>query len=296
MNGSKILAVSALALVAGLPTTGSTRQVDSGRPVDAPSLREGATAPVRPQSADSGQRLALLTALDVSRRELARLIGASPEETAPERLVPMSFAGPPLAVREELLAPALRANPELEGARRGLAAVDAAVSVARSARWPRLDLAGAYVDRGSSDGEFTGEWNVGVQVSYPLFTGGEVGNAIEGASARRRAAEEGVRLAELRVAGALDRAIAAVEEARARVEGLNTAVARSREVARIEQLRLETGTGTQTDYLGAEADLLAARAGLVEARHAELAARAELARVTGRLDRMWVSENLEEAR
>ena len=63
---------------------------------------------------------------------------------------------------------------------------------------------------------------------------------------------------------------------------------------RIEKLSLEAGSGTQTDYLRAEADLLAARAGWIEARHGEVTARAELARVTGALDRAWVARNLED--
>jgi outer membrane protein TolC len=64
-------------------------------------------------------------------------------------------------------------------------------------------------------------------------------------------------------------------------------------VARIEQLALAAGSSTQNDYLRAEAELLAARANLVEARHHEIAARVELARVTGVLDMGWVQRNLE---
>ena len=62
---------------------------------------------------------------------------------------------------------------------------------------------------------------------------------------------------------------------------------------RIERLRLETGTGTQTDYLRAEADLLEVRSRLIEARHVELVSRMDLARLSGRLDRTWLNENLE---
>jgi outer membrane protein TolC len=90
-----------------------------------------------------------------------------------------------------------------------------------------------------------------------------------------------MRQIELQVEEAIDRALSGIREARARVESLVIAVARAEEVARIEQLLLETGSGTQTDFLSAEADLLAIRADLVDARHAEIAARVDLARVTG---------------
>ena len=55
----------------------------------------------------------------------------------------------------------------------------------------------------------------------------------------------------------------------------------------------DTGSGTQTDYLDAEADLVNARANLVEAQHGEIAARVELARLTGHLDLEWIARHLE---
>ena len=67
----------------------------------------------------------------------------------------------------------------------------------------------------------------------------------------------------------------------------------SAEVARIERLTLDVGSGTQTDYLDAEAKLLSARASLIEARHAEISARVELARITGELSRDWLGRTVE---
>jgi outer membrane protein TolC len=65
------------------------------------------------------------------------------------------------------------------------------------------------------------------------------------------------------------------------------------EVARIEKLSLDVGSGTQTDYLSAEADLLAARANLVNARYREIVTRVDLARITGQLSLEWLAQNLE---
>jgi len=91
----------------------------------------------------------------------------------------------------------------------------------------------------------------------------------------------------------VDRSLAALREAHARVAALQTAVDQSAEVARIERLSLEVGAGTQTDYLTAEANLLSTRAGLIEARHAEISARVDLARITGELSRDWPARTLE---
>jgi outer membrane protein TolC len=241
-------------------------------------------------------RVGAAAGLDVARREMARLIGTDPEATRPERLVPLSFVGAPPPPREELETAGLQQSPRVAAARHEVTAADAGVSVARSARWPRVELAGTYIDRGSSEGDFTSEWFLGLQLFHPIFTGGHTRDAIAEAEAQLRGAREVLRLEEARTSGALDRGIAAVEEAEARVTSLTTAVARSTEVARIEQLRMETGTGTQAEYLRTEADLYVARAGLVEARHAELASRVELARLTGTLDLQWLRDNLEEIR
>jgi outer membrane protein TolC len=80
------------------------------------------------------------------------------------------------------------------------------------------------------------------------------------------------------------------------VDSLEPAIARFRELARIERLLLDAGSGTQTDFLNAEADLLTAQANLVEARHAEIAARVELARVAGELNLDWLADAVGAAR
>ena len=101
-----------------------------------------------------------------------------------------------------------------------------------------------------------------------------------------------VRLAELGAAASVDRALATLEETQARAMSLRTAVDRSEEVARIEQLRLDTGTGVQADYLEAEATLLSLRAALSEADHGAVLARIRLAQAVGDLDEGWLEENL----
>ncbi|MBI4502552.1 MAG: TolC family protein, partial [Gemmatimonadetes bacterium] len=118
-------------------------------------------------------------------------------------------------------------------------------------------------------------------------------SGIRRASAEQRAANEQVRVAELNIEQAVDRALAALREAHARVAALEIAVDQSAEVVRIERLSLDVGSGTQTDYLDSEANLLRARASLIEARHAEIAARVDLARITGELSQEWLAHTLE---
>jgi outer membrane protein TolC len=226
-------------------------------------------------------------AWDRAQRDLARLIGASVEEIKASSLIPVALADPSLASRDQLKEEALRSSPALRQARQRLASAQAGVEVARSTRWPELDLVGNYLYFNSGLSDDTTEWQAGAQLSYIIFNGNARAKAIERARAAGRNAGEQLRLAEIQVEQDVDRAFSGIEEARARVESLETAVARFEEVVRIEKLLRETGAGTETDYLDAEADLLTAAASLVEARHGEIAARAELARVIGQLNLPW---------
>jgi outer membrane protein len=262
-----------------------------GRAADVEVLRVEAAL-----AAADAERVRLVANLDVSERDLARLIGADLGEARAERLAPVAWVDTALAAREGLTARALEASPAIARAGGAVAAAISESAIARSARWPRLDLVGAYLDRGSIEGDHRAEWNVGVQLSYPLFTGGLTSRGVERADAARRTAEERLRQAELAVAHDVDRAWSAVDESRARVASLRSAVAGFTEVARIERLRLETGVGTETDYLTAEAELLAARAGLAEAEHGAIVARVELARLTGELDPAWLQRQMEVTR
>ncbi len=238
-------------------------------------------------------RVRVAVTLERAERDLSALVGAPVEETRAERLVPLvPVSGPPPS-REPLVLQALGTSPVVEEARRRQAAADAAFEVAKSVRWPEARLFANYLTFGGGSTGFEAEWNAGVQVSVPIFNGGATGKAIQRADAARRAVREQVRQAELDVTSEIDRALAALRDAQARSASLTTAVARLGEVVRIQKLLIETGQGTQTDYLNAEADLLLARANLVRARLGEVDARAGLARAGGRLTPAWLEENLE---
>jgi outer membrane protein TolC len=222
--------------------------------------------------------------LDVAVRALARALGLEPERTAPAvlrevRLRDTAFADD----RDSLARRAAMASPDLEAARRRLEAAEQGRRAARAAWFPRLELGGGYLGFGSGAGDFTTEWQGALRLSYPLFQGGARRSAVAAAGARAQAAAEQHRLALMDLEAAVDRTLAAVREARARVRAMTRAVLHLTEVVRIEQLALEAGAGTQADFLRAEADLRRSRAGLIDARHGEILARVELLRLTGEL-------------
>lgn len=263
-------------------------------------LTEGQAAQVELLRVDAAlaeaeaQQVATRTRLDLAERELARLVGVAPGASRFERLFPVRLSGRATPEDRAVLAERAKANnPELERSRQNVQAAEASHRVAKAAWIPAVNLGGAYQLFSSDAWNTATEWNVGIAVSYPLFTGGARSNAVGRAGAEARLAREESRLAELGVEEGVDRALNAALETRALVSALRRAVQLQTEVARIEQLSLDAGAGTQTDYLRAEAELARARSLLVEAEHAEIAARVELARVAGELTTEWLNRNVE---
>lgn len=241
---------------------------------------EAALLDARAQRASAEARVTL------AEKGLARLMGADPASVAGRPLAD-------LAPRSTGATDASSSDPRLEATRRNVDAVRARLGQERAGRLPTLKATAGLLNFGSGLGQYTTEWQAGVRVSWPLFTGGARSAAIHRAEADLRVAQEEVRQAEMGVAGALDAAEAALAEATARVQALEASVAQWEEVARIEVLSLETGSGVQQDLLRAEAALYQARAGHARARYDEILAHVGRARAQGRLDRAWMDDALE---
>lgn len=243
------------------------------------------------------QRVAAASDLDLAERELARLIDVPVEEARVARLTPVGLSqAARLAERAELVALAVANNPNLERARHTVAAAEAQHRLTKASWIPSFDVMGSYQGFTSNAGNYSGLWNVGIALSYPLFTGGDRSNTVGRARAEVNATREEMHLLELQTEDDVDRALNIALETNALVESFGRAVELQTEVARIERLSLDAGAGTQTDYLRAEADLARARSILVEARHAEIAAWVHLARVVGELTPEWLDRNVESAR
>jgi outer membrane protein TolC len=248
---------------------------------------EAATAQAR------AERITVAARLDASERTLARLLDVEPSTTRRPRLVPLEIVPAPPRDRAALVERLDTNNLEIRRATLAVQAADWAGRAARSAWWPRLEGVGSYGLWTIPTGDAVFEWQVGLRVSYPLFTGGARARRVAAARARADEAVQQLALTRLYSREALDRALTAVEEQGARAAAVATAVDHLSEVTRIEHLALDAGEGTQTDFLRAEADLRRARAELVQAEYGQVLAIIELARATGDLSLDWLRRTLE---
>ncbi|HUX33606.1 MAG TPA: TolC family protein [Gemmatimonadaceae bacterium] len=238
-------------------------------------------------------RITIVSQLDVAEHALAQFADIPFENVHGATLAPLALADTSAVADAGLVPRALRTSSDLRELEQQSQAARAGVSAARATRLPTVQMQGAYIDRGRWAGNYAAEWQVGLAMSYPVFTGGSRASAVQRASANERLAAERVRAARLDVTQQIDQNLATLREAHARVAALESAVAQSQEVERIEKLALDVGTVVQTDYLDAEAKLYSAQASLIQARHAEIAARVDLAGTLGDLSRDWLARNVE---
>ncbi len=260
---------------------------------------EGAAAAIEVLRAEAAiadaeaERATVEIELENAQHHLARVLGIEPEGFNPQDLRAITLRDESIPNRDTVAGRSSASNLDLQLASR---AVDAATwrrKAATSSWFPRLDLIGGYLLFGSAAGNFTAEWNAGLRVSYPLFVGGRRNRAVDAASADVDAAQHRYDAVVLRIDEAVDRAVGAARELRARVRALTRSVEHTAEIARIEQLAIEAGSGTQAEFLRAQASLRRARALLAQTRHREIASRINLARLAGELDVAWLERELE---
>jgi outer membrane protein TolC len=260
------------------------REYDAGTAAEVEVLRARATLQeARAQLASAQSRV------DLSVRALARLMGVDATAITPASLADVAIASSTPAAPDD----GVDSSPIVMQADRAVLAAEATGSGERAGRFPVVQAGAGLLDFGTLDRGHTQEWQAGVQVSWSLFNGGSRDASVHRAEAELAAARSDLDAAKLQVAQAIDQARTAVVEADARAEALELGVSQWEEVARIEALALEAGSGVQVDLLRAQAGLFQARAGHARARYDAVLSRVRLARAEGTLDRTWMDEALE---
>lgn len=128
--------------------------------------------------------------------------------------------------------------------------------LAKKAFGPELVLYGLYQQHRAPSVDWMETHELSLMVKLPLFDGGARMAALREARSARAAAEERLRGKELEAASQLVDATSRCETARAQFEAGTAQRALGAEVARVEKLELDQGTGRIEDYLAAKASEL----------------------------------------
>ncbi len=157
------------------------------------------------------------------------------------------------------------------------------VAIARGDRMPQINLVAKAQESAGGTWKTYDDWQMGVQLSLPLFDGDIRKRKLEQASLEQRQnalQQEDVRN---RIATEIEQAFGALSEAQARLEAATQGEAEATEALRIETLRYHSGENTITDLLGAETALWSASANRLQAGYDITVSQARLLRATGEL-------------
>lgn len=153
---------------------------------------------------------------------------------------------------------ALSGRLDLAAARQATLVSERKKVLAREAFGPRLSLEGNWLRNGGLSLDRTLDTHeLYVVLKLPIFDGMARAHAVKEAELNLQAARERERAKELEVAAQVTDALGRVEAAQGHLAAGRAQRELGREVARVEHLKLEQGTGKVEDYLAARAQELA---------------------------------------
>jgi outer membrane protein TolC len=199
-------------------------------------------------------------------------------------LADLNKTSPSLPVSiEEAKNQALLRRPDMLGLVATGKAAQEKTAIARGERLPQIDLVAKAQESTGGDWEGYDDWQMGVQLSLPVFDGGIRKRRVEQAGLEQRQNALQQEDTRNRIASEIEQAFGALSESRARLEAATQGETEASEALRIETLRYHSGENTITDLLAAESALWDATASRLQAGYDITVSQAQLLRVTGKL-------------
>ncbi len=183
---------------------------------------------------------------------------------------------------DELLAAAREHRRDLAASQEAADAQARRTDVARAGFWPQLAFVGSYLwNDGRNIGRPLETYELTLQLKIPIFS--DVGRsfAVREADAAAAQAAERARAKALEVRGQVIDAVGRIDAARVALDAGKAQRSLGAEVARVEKLKLEAGTGKVEDYLTARAQELDGETGYWQALYGLQNANDYLALATG---------------
>ncbi len=212
---------------------------------------------------------------------LASLLGES--GLAPTLADPGKTAPTLPASIEEAKNQAVQHRPDMLGLVAAGKAAQEKTTIARGERLPQINLVAKAQESAGSDWDGYDDWQLGVQLSMPLFDGDIRKRRVEQAGLAQRQNTLLQEDARNRIASEIEQAFGALSEAQARLQAAIQGETEAGEALRIETLRYHSGENTITDLLSAESALWSATASRLQAGYDITVSQARLLRMTGGL-------------
>lgn len=232
--------------------------------------------------------------IEVARTQLKALTGRNYSNL---QLLPSDAPLPPLQPSEvqPWVDAALQYNNALRSQRTRTRLADLGTEAARAGRWPKIDIVGSYRRTDQNGGIFQDDGlggandnenaTIGVQLSMPIFNGGQVSSQVRRATAKH---EEQIALqTQQRVdtVGDTRTALLNIHKDKARIDALEKAVESSAAAAHAAKVGYDVGNSTSADVLSALRDQYRARRDHALARSQYLLDLLKLNKLAGQLDK-----------
>lgn len=184
---------------------------------------------------------------------------------------------------EEAIGRALQQRPDILRLDALGKAAQQKTAIARGDRLPQINLVTKVQETASGNSNGYNDWQIGVQLSLPLFDGDIRKHRVDQAGLEQRQNALQQEDARNRLVSEVEQAFGALSESRARLEAATQGESEASEALRIETLRYHSGENTITDLLGAESALWSATASRLQAGYDITVSQARLLRVIGEL-------------
>ena len=238
----------------------------------------------------TAQEIATENDLRTKRVALDTLVGRN--DVAPRPLlVPVVLPAPMPANAEEWVTLADQQHPSVRRARVGLEVASLEISKARAAELPTVDAVaslsgsdarGSLPNLSRSAGT-TAVASVGVQMNWPLYTGGATQNRIKETLALQEKSRHDLEAARRGVAGGTRVAYFGVQSGLAQVKALEAAESSSKLALEATQLGYKVGVRVNLDVLNAQTQLFTTQRDLAKARYDVLLGSLKLRQASGQL-------------
>lgn len=246
---------------------------------------------LRQLEAEAAAARAQLPALERSRTAealaLAVLAGRSPRAITEGAVTRSADSGavPAPVVPAGLPSDLLLRRPDIAEAEQRLIAVNARISQARAAMFPRIALTGYLGTESASLGDlFTGPariWQLAFALAQPIFQAGRLQAEVEARQARERQAVAQYQKALQTAFQEVREALSRQDRSREIFEAEGARAAALAEAVKLARVRYDAGRASQIEVIDAERNLLAAELARIDALRARRTAIADLVKALG---------------